>query len=137
MKLFFKIVLLLMSVFCLVSCFSLSIGTKKDPSRIQMKGLASAYASADWIEPYDGTVMRAGIFSESDRDGEWASVDIWPLGGVGVGLVGARVRLLFFEIGAGVLAYKPQPRNSKESNAQPAKETPASDTKEKPAEKAN
>lgn len=91
----------------LASCLSIQLGTEDRPSRLEMDGLASGYATIEAFPKYDGTILKAGIFQESARDGEWASIDIWPLGGVGVGLIGARVRVLFFEIGLGVLAYTP------------------------------
>lgn len=91
----------------LASCLSIQLGTEDRPSRLEMDGLASGYATIEAFPKYDGNILKAGIFQESARDGEWASIDIWPLGGVGVGLIGARVRVLFFEIGLGVLAYTP------------------------------
>lgn len=97
-----------LAILPLSGCLSLSIGTQEKESAIHMDGLASGYAGFYPISKYNGTILKAGIFEESARDGEWASLDIWPLGGVGVGLLGARVRVLFLEVGAGVLAYTPR-----------------------------
>lgn len=91
----------------LASCLSVQLGTEDRPSRLQMDGLASGYATIEAFPKYDGNILKAGLFQESARDGEWASIDIWPLGGIGVGFIGARVRVLFFEVGLGVLAYTP------------------------------
>ncbi len=107
-----------MSVLCVVGvlglagCVSLEVGTEKSPSRLEMKGLASGYGSLDGLRPYDGKILRFGLLSESERDGEIASIDVWPLAGVGVGVLGARVRLLLLDLGVGTLWYQPEPRTA-------------------------
>lgn len=73
-------------------------------------GSAYAVAGSDVFHRLDDSnYLSAGIFKSAARKGEWASVDVWPLFGVGVGLAGARVQVLPFEVGLGVLAYKPSP----------------------------
>lgn len=97
-------------------CLSISIGPKSQPSELEISGLADGYATVGAFPEYDGTIFKAGIFSGSNRDGEWASVDLWPLGGVGVGFVGARVRVLFLEVAGGVLGFpdeRPKPKEKK------------------------
>ena len=91
----------------LVGC-SLKMGPRTEPSRIQMDGLGTAYAAVCGIRPYDGTILEANIL-EGKRDGEILSLDIWPLGGVGIGLIGARAQVLPLEAAAGLLFYQPQP----------------------------
>lgn len=113
------IVLSLFALSLLNSCISLRIGTEEKPSRIEAKGLGSAYAAIPGIEKFDGNIARIGLFEDTARDGEWASVDIWPIGGVGVGFVGARVKLFIFEIGAGIFGYQPQPLAPKEECCTP------------------
>lgn len=112
-------VLSLSTLLLLNSCIALSIGTERKPSRIEAKGLGSAYAAIPGIEPFEGNIAQIGLFQDSARDGEWASVDIWPIGGVGVGFVGARIKLFIFEIGAGVFGYQPEPLAPKEECCTP------------------
>jgi hypothetical protein len=106
----------LATAICLASlllsgCLSISVGTKEDSSSLEMKGLANGYASLNGIRPYDGTFLELGVLKRSRRSHEFevAYVDLWPFLGVGVGLAGARMQLLFLDIGVGVLAYDPQP----------------------------
>jgi len=103
-------------------CFSLSVGTKSEPSQLEMSGLADGYAKVDALPEYNGTIFKVGLFSESNREGEWASIDLWPLGGVGVGFVGARVRILFLEVAGGVLGFPEEHPKAKKKKAEPKKE---------------
>lgn len=90
-------------------CAQLSIGT--DPSQdagLEFRGLVNGHANVSGLESYDGELLRAGLLGGADGD-DWATLEIWPLGGVGVGLAGARVRVLPFELGLGTLFYDPEP----------------------------
>ncbi|MBN1518415.1 hypothetical protein JXA32_17770 [Candidatus Sumerlaeota bacterium] len=82
-----------------------------------------SYMAGNGIRPYDGMILEAGVISDDDRWGDIVSLDIWPIGGVGVSFIGAKVKLLPFEIGFGVLGYDPEPETYSK------KETP-SDTDE-------
>lgn len=101
--------LLLILAAGLTSCVSVTVGAKAEPSRVQWEGFGTAYAAANGIRPYDATFFKAQLLSGSGQDGELASMEIWPLGGIGVGLLGARLHLLPVEIGAGILGYHPKP----------------------------
>ena len=112
-------------VFCsmmLSGCVSMKVGMEKQPSRLQVEGIATGYAALSGIRPYDKTILKAGLFSETERDGEIASIDIWPLGGVGVGLAGGRIQLLSLDVGAGVLFYQPKPAKHSEDKSEGKKE---------------
>ncbi|MBN2684227.1 MAG: hypothetical protein JXR40_03010 [Pontiellaceae bacterium] len=87
---------------------SFSISGDKSPVRVKSSGLVHSYAACNGIRPYDGTVLDAGIFGDN-RWGEIASLDVWPIGGVWVSFIGARIKLLPFELGAGVFGYDPEP----------------------------
>ena len=89
-------------------CLSVTIGTEDNPKRFQMEGLATAYVAASQLHGYNGKILEFGLFKDTKRDGEIVSLDIWPLAGIGLGIVGARVRVLPIEIGAGALFYKPE-----------------------------
>ena len=89
-------------------CLSISIGTESRPERFQVEGLASGYLTASALGPYDGTFFDFGLFHKTQRPGEIVSVDLWPIVGAGVGVVGARVRLFAIEFGLGALFYHPK-----------------------------
>ncbi len=93
----------------LPACTSIRIGTDDPEGRgIRVDGLVDGYANFDGLERYDGEILYAGIFGSAQGD-DLATLDIWPLGGVGVGLAGARVRFLPLELGLGTLGYDPHP----------------------------
>lgn len=100
-------VLLLVSLL-LPGCIGVSVGTDDDEF-FRMRGLGTAYAAVPGIDDYDGKIIRLGLLSRAPEGAQLAGIEIWPLCSVGVGLVGARVRILPFEIGAGVLFYEPKP----------------------------
>jgi hypothetical protein len=121
-------------------CISVRAGTE-DSSFFKIRGLAHAYGSFQGIHPYDGTFFRLGFLKDT-RKGELLSVEIWPLVGAGIGVVGARIQLLPLEVGAGVLFYDPAPLPRPEKADEepgtpddPARDTPGSKPKE-PSRKA-
>jgi hypothetical protein len=89
-------------------CIGVSVGTDDDEF-FRMRGLGTAYAAVPGIDDYDGKIIRLGLLSRAPAGAQLAGIDIWPLCSVGVGLVGARVRVLPFEVGAGILFYEPKP----------------------------
>ena len=90
-------------------CVSLKVGTETEPSRVQLEGLGTAYGAISGIRPYDKTILKFSILNDSEDSGEIASLDIWPLMALRVGLVGVKARILPVEFGAGVLFYRPEP----------------------------
>jgi hypothetical protein len=91
-------------------CISLKVGTETPPSCLKIEGLADGYVTLSALHDYNGTILEFGLLNESLRKGEILSLDVWPLAGVGVGVVGARVRVLPLEAGLGVLWYNPKPQ---------------------------
>ena len=89
------------------SCISFRLSAEDDPS-IRASGIGTAYAGYSGFDEWDGSIIKLGLFGGDGRAGEFFSLDIWPLGGVGLGLAGARVRVLPFEVGAGALLYHPK-----------------------------
>ncbi len=89
------------------SCISFRLSAEDDPS-IRASGIGTAYAGYSGFDKWDGTIIKLGLFGGEGRSGEFFSLDIWPLGGVGLGVAGARVRVLPFEVGAGALLYHPR-----------------------------
>ena len=76
----------------------------------KLEKLGTAYGTVCGIRPYDRTFFKANVFDFSNCDGELVSFEVWPVVGVGAGLVGARVQLLPIEFGLGTLFYAPKPR---------------------------
>ena len=111
----------------LTGCVSLEVGTETSPSRLEIKGLANGYASLNGLRAYDGKILRFGLLSKSEREAEVVSFDLWPLAGAGIGVVGARLRVLPLDMGVGALWYESDPRQDQpgEILPTPADETPA------------
>jgi hypothetical protein len=117
--------LLLAVLFLAPGCISFRLSAESDPS-IRASGLGNAYAGYSGVDEWDGDIIKLGLLGGHGRDGEIFSLDIWPLGGVGIGLAGARVRILPIEFGAGALFYKPTlPRREEDLEDLPAPEKPA------------
>lgn len=90
-------------------CMTVRLGTNSDRNMIEMNGLGSAYATLSGIESYDGTIIEAHLIDSPGQTGELIGLKIWPLGEAGAGLVGARLKLLPLDLGAGILFYEPHP----------------------------
>ena len=88
-------------------CLSVQAGSEQRGADVD--GIVSGYVSADALRPYDGTILDFGLLKNTEQKGEILSFDLWPIGGFGIGLAGARVRLLPFEVGLGALFYHPDP----------------------------
>jgi hypothetical protein len=102
---------LVIGVVCasLTGCASLTVGTDRNPPQLKSKGILNGYMACNGFRPYDGKILEAGILSDNDRWGDMVSLDIWPIGGFGVSFIGAKMKLLPFDIGLGVLGYNPKP----------------------------
>jgi|GEM_PF-5637684 len=61
------------------------------------------------IGPYNNRFFHASVLSQNGRYGGIASLELWPLGGIGIGFVGARVKILPIEFALGVLGYDATP----------------------------
>jgi len=104
---------------------TLQLGSDPEVLQTRVRGLINGhFAEAESAEG-DRPLIRAGLFGDSNRVGEIASLDVTPIGGAGVGVVGGHVRLLNLEMGLGVLGYDPKPigRETKEE----AQDTDASE----------
>jgi hypothetical protein len=90
---------------------SLSVSEDKKPPQIKSAGLIDSYVACNGFRPYDGTFFEAEILDEDSRWGGLASLDVWPIGGVGISVIGARIKILPFEAGLGILGYNPEPES--------------------------
>jgi len=87
------------------SCVSITVGT--DDAGLEMDGIVNGYVSAAALRAYDGDIIRFGFLDDTKED-ELLSFDLWPLVGFGVGVAGARIRILPFELAIGTLFYSPK-----------------------------
>ncbi len=107
-------------------CVHMSAGFEQSPDRFEIDGPGVIYATADAWPRWNGNLIELGLLTESERDGELLSLDVWPLFGFGVGIVGARVRVLMLEFGAATLFHDPLPLPSRYGWDDPA--APAGDS---------
>ena len=94
----------------LLSCSCINLRVGPDEEFFRMKGLANVHGTLGGLNDWDGTFLDIGLFTNRRGRGELLSVELGPLAGFGVGLVGARARVLLLEIGVGTLFYNPRPR---------------------------
>jgi len=95
---------------CASGCIRLTAGVYPESYKPQFRGWMNGYATHTEMRGYDGTILTFATFSDAERPGELLSLDLWPLAGIGIGPIGARVRVLPFGIGFGAIAYDPHPQ---------------------------
>jgi len=102
---------MVIGVLCIsvTGCAGLTVG--KNPPRLESKPLLKGYMVYNGFRPYDGKILETGVLSKNDRWGDIVSLDLWPIGGVGVSFIGAKIKLLPFEIGFGVFGHDPEPES--------------------------
>lgn len=100
-------------------CLSVSVNTDSN-SALRFQGLGTGYLSTDGMAGPERPLLHAGLFNQAERDGEVASFRIGRLFSLGVGVVGARVQVLPFELGLGTLFYDPEPTPPKEPKPRPS-----------------
>jgi hypothetical protein len=94
-----------------MGCGGLKVMSGEDSPQFESKGLVNGYFACNGIRPYNGTIVEAGALGASNRWGDIASVDGWPIGGFGVSFIGCRIKLLACEAGLGMLGYHPEPED--------------------------
>jgi len=107
-------------------CGSIDLKPVKDRAVAQLTGPLSGYFSTEGLAWHD-KIFSAGLISGTARSGELASIDIWPLGGFGIGLSGIRARILALEGALGTGLSPPQmppaPKKPDDTTTTPAAET--------------
>ena len=101
--------LVLVAATALSGCISVRVDAGGGAPNVRSSGLVDGYLTASALRKFDGVILSVGVLGSNTRPGEIVSADIWPLAGVGLGLVGCRARLMPFEAGVGVLGYCPRP----------------------------
>ena len=124
------IVLLLAAVIFLTSgCIHLKAGFYPESYKGGFQGWVKGYASYREMPKWDGTFLKIAIFDDSNRPGELLTLDIPFLAGMGIGPLGARIRILPFALGVGTIAYDPKPNHEKVEKKEPKKEEPRKEEK--------
>lgn len=108
----------------LLGCVSIKAGNGAGASLVRMDGPVNAHVAAG-PPVRAGSLVNVGVLRNTARPGELVSVDVWPLFGVGVGVVGARASVLGLEVGIGTLLYDPEPAVDEPEPEET--ETPATD----------
>ncbi len=109
-------VLLLVAV-VLGGCVSFRIGSDAEPPEFRWQGWGNAFGTIGSLPEYDGAILSAHLFRGGKHTGEIAAIDIWPVLGLDVGVLGLRGRLFNLEAGAGTLFYEPRPRTEWSADA--------------------
>lgn len=95
---------------CTAGCIRFKAGVYPESYKPDFRGWINGYATHKEMRGYDGTILKLSTFDDTERPGELLSVDLWPLAGIGIGPLGARVRILPFGFGFGTIAYDPTPQ---------------------------
>ena len=90
----------------LAGCGSMDVRTDGD-YKIGFEGPLQGYMNTGDIPAYGGEVLSLGWLGGAERSGDVVSMDLWPIGGFGVGLIGARVNILWLDLGLGTGFYDP------------------------------
>ncbi|MCE5228238.1 hypothetical protein LLG95_01395 [bacterium] len=98
---------LIAAVVLLTGCVNFRIGTETEMPDLTVKLPGSAYADYVGVPAYSGTILHGAILPGGERSGELIALHMWPIGGLDLGLIGARVNILGAEAGAGTLLYAP------------------------------
>jgi hypothetical protein len=98
---------LLSLLFALGGCASFEFGARVRADLTDTDTWADGYTTDDALHDFDGRIIDFALWGFTERAGEMASIDVWPLFGFAVGPLGGRARLLGWEAGGGVLLYTP------------------------------
>jgi len=101
---------LLLTCFLAGGCIRFRAGVYPESYKPAFRGWIKGYATHKEMRAYNGTIVSLSTFNDARRPGELLSVDLWPLAGAGIGPIGARLRILPFGIGLGMLADDPSPQ---------------------------
>jgi hypothetical protein len=105
-------------------CIRFKTGFYPESYKADFQGWFKCYGSYKEMPKWDGTILKIATFDEDTRPGELLTIDIPFLAGVGIGPIGARVRILPFALGVGTIAYDPKPHDKAVKKDMPAKKEP-------------
>ena len=102
-------------------CIRIKTGFYPESYKADFQGWFKGYASYKEMPKWDGTILKIATFDDDNRPGELLTLDIPFLAGIGIGPIGARVRILPFALGVGTIAYDPKPHDKADKKEKPAK----------------
>ena len=66
------------------------------------------YLRIQTVKPMNSHIVSTWASTGKNKKSEYLSVDVWPLAGVGVGLIGARANVFPLQVGVGGWSYPPR-----------------------------
>jgi hypothetical protein len=94
----------------LAGCAGSQWGPAHAPKDWDYEGLLNGYASTNDLRDYDGTIVQADLISHRQPGGEVLNLDVWPIAGIGIGLLGVRAHIGPLGAGIGTLFHDPKPQ---------------------------
>ena len=88
-------------------CTSVRTGPKLYQKGFRYEGKLGGYLSYTDLRGYDGEVLQLDFLNSEQQPGEVFNFDVWPIGGFGLGPIGARGHLFWIGGGMGTLWYIP------------------------------
>ena len=88
-------------------CTSIRTGPGLYQKHFGYEGKLGGYLSYTDLQGYDGDVLQIDVMNDEQQPGELLNLDLWPLGGLGLGPIGLRGHLLWIGGGMGTLFYIP------------------------------
>jgi len=101
------ILFILSAAVFLTGCTSIRSGPGKWQHGFRYEGKFGGYASYTDLRAYDGDVVQLDFFNDEQQPGEMLNMDLWPLGGIGLGPFGMRGHLFWIGGGLGSVWYVP------------------------------
>ncbi len=99
-------------------CVSITLGTDGDAPEFAMKDWGNAFATAGHLPQFDGHILAAHLFRGGKHTGEIAAIDVGPVVGLNVGVLGFKARVFKLEAGLATLFYHPTPETEWEADAE-------------------
>ncbi len=93
-------------------CSTFRAGPERAQKSFAYQGPIGAYASASDLRAYDGDLLQADLWSNSQQPGELLNLDLWPIGGIGIGAFGVRAHIASLGAGIGFIFYHPKSARS-------------------------
>lgn len=95
-------------VLAMASCLHVSVGPEEEFFNVD--SVVDVYGNVDGLDGWDGNFLDLGLFTDDKGYNDIFHIELGPLFGFGVGLVGTRVRVLPLQFGVGSLFYSARPR---------------------------
>jgi hypothetical protein len=90
-------------------CSTFRAGPGRTQKSFGYEGLVGGYVTATEVRSYDGDILQADLWSDTQQSGELLNLDIWPIVGIGIGAFGIRAHVASLGAGLGFLFYNPRP----------------------------